>query len=244
MKKDELESAVLDLWVTTQISLTPANIQYHSGLPRRKLKKWLDELVMDGTLELGSDDAGELVFTVPGADRPASGVRNFAERDRLAALKNSVRAESAKKAAKRRERELAELRAREQAAQEASRSSALEHLDNKRDAKKTALDIALSARRELEKPPGEQEKSLLVSGALSLALGPLGWLYAGSFREAIPAAVAFVVLWQVLPIFILFPILGIAMPLSGVAGLVYAWQHNKTGKRGRLLTKGDDDESQ
>src|SRR5213596_3041682 len=35
---------------------------------------------------------------------------------------------------------------------------------------------------------GGDRKSLVASGALSLFLGPLGWLYAAPLREAVPAA--------------------------------------------------------
>ena len=80
------------------------------------------------------------------------------------------------------------------------------------------------------------EKSWIKSGIASMLLGPLGWLYAGSLREAIPASVAylaFAAILSKLP-FIMWPVMMVALPLSGIAGVVYALQFNKTGARQRL----------
>jgi hypothetical protein len=69
-----------------------------------------------------------------------------------------------------------------------------------------------------------------------MLLGPLGWLYAGSLREAIPASVAYLLVAAViskLP-FIMWPVMMVALPLSGIAGVVYALQYNKHGSRQRL----------
>ncbi len=74
-----------------------------------------------------------------------------------------------------------------------------------------------------------------------MLLGPLGWLYAGSWREAIPASVAYLLVAAViskLP-FIMWPVMMVALPLSGIAGVVYALQYNKHGSRQRLW--GDKD---
>jgi hypothetical protein len=71
-----------------------------------------------------------------------------------------------------------------------------------------------------------------------MLLGPLGWLYAGSLREAVPASVIWLLLAaaasKILPVFLLMPVLLVALPLSGIAGVVYALQYNKTGSRQRL----------
>jgi hypothetical protein len=97
---------------------------------------------------------------------------------------------------------------------------------------------------ELARPTKAGEKSWLVSGGLSFLFGPLGWLYAGSFRETIPAAVGYLliagVVSKILPMFLLMPVLMVLLPLSGIAGLVYAIGHNRAGKRIRLF--GDDPE--
>jgi oligopeptidase B len=80
------------------------------------------------------------------------------------------------------------------------------------------------------------EKSWIKSGLASMLLGPIGWLYAGSLREAIPASVAYLALAAILSKlpFIMWPVMMVALPLSGIAGVVYALQFNKTGQRQRL----------
>lgn len=99
-----------------------------------------------------------------------------------------------------------------------------------------ALALAKKAndvKNELQK---KGEKSWIKSGLASMLLGPLGWLYAGSLREAVPASVAylaFAALLSKLP-FIMWPVMMVALPLSGIAGVVYALQYNKTGARQRL----------
>lgn len=92
---------------------------------------------------------------------------------------------------------------------------------------------------ELARPAGANDKSWLISGALSFFFGPLGWLYAGSFRETIPAAAIYVavatIVSKILPMFLLMPVLMVLLPVSGIAGLVYAIGHNRAGKRIRLF---------
>jgi hypothetical protein len=72
-----------------------------------------------------------------------------------------------------------------------------------------ALDIARSAKGELDKPREKGEKSLLWSGGLSTVLGPLGWLYAGAWRESIPGAAAWLLIGaiasKIVPAFMLWP---------------------------------------
>jgi hypothetical protein len=103
-----------------------------------------------------------------------------------------------------------------------------------------ALELASKANRvkqELQRAPGKGEKSWIRSGVASAALGPIGWLYAGSLREAVPAAVGWVALLALASkIFLLMPVLMVFLPLSAVAGVVYALQYNRAGKRQRLFT--------
>jgi hypothetical protein len=110
-----------------------------------------------------------------------------------------------------------------------------------------ALDIARSAKGELEKPREKGEKSLLWSGGLSTVLGPVGWLYAGAWREAIPGAAAWLavgaVASKILPAFMLWPVLMVVMPISGIAGLIYAWQFNRKGRRTRIFKGSGADEA-
>jgi len=110
-----------------------------------------------------------------------------------------------------------------------------------------ALELASKANRvkqELARTPGKGEKSWIKSGVASLALGPIGWLYAGSLREAVPATVGWIALAalasKILPVFLLMPVLMVVLPLSAIAGVVYALQYNRNGSRQRLF---DSDEN-
>jgi hypothetical protein len=104
-----------------------------------------------------------------------------------------------------------------------------------------ALELASKAHRvkqELARKPGKGEKSWMISGGASL-LGPIGWLYAGSLREAVPATAAWLlvasVVWKILP-FLWMPLMMVVMPLSGIAGVVYALSYNRAGQRQRLFS--------
>jgi hypothetical protein len=107
-----------------------------------------------------------------------------------------------------------------------------------------ALELASKANRvknELQKAPRRGDKSWVKSGLASTFLGPVGWLYAGSWREAAPAALAYVVVgtlaFKILPMLLLWPALMVGLPLSGIAGVVYALQYNRHGGRQRLFGK-------
>jgi hypothetical protein len=93
----------------------------------------------------------------------------------------------------------------------------------------------VSAAAGLSRRDGDQ-KSVVASGALSLFLGPLGWLYAAPLREAVPGVVIVAAVASFVPHFILTPLLGVLAPLSGVAGVYYAWRHNQTGERTGLFS--------
>jgi hypothetical protein len=100
---------------------------------------------------------------------------------------------------------------------------------------------AADVKEELTRPRAASDKSWLASGALSLFLGPVGWLYAGSFREAAPAALAWLLVgglaFNIIPAILLMPVLAVLMPLSGIAGVVYALTYNRHGERQRLFDK-------
>jgi len=84
--------------------------------------------------------------------------------------------------------------------------------------------------------PGGDDKSVVASGLLSAVLGPLGWLYAAPLREAVPGAAVYIGLCSFLPHFLLVPMLGVLAPISGIAGVYYAWRHNQTGARTGLFS--------
>lgn len=239
--------------MTSTIPLTYANVQYHTRAPRRKVHTCLDELVREGVLEVDSSDEGELVFSVSGATRATEGPRTFAELERLQALRASVasevegkRAERARQQALARERAAADAAAAAEAAESrpdrpglVDQALELQAL-KRRGVPGVAQALARGARRDLAQGTDKGRKSLVLSGGLSLLLGPAGWLYAGSFREAIPAAIAYLLILSLIPTFLLLPILGVALPLSSVAGVIYAWQHNQDGKRAPILGSDED----
>jgi hypothetical protein len=107
-----------------------------------------------------------------------------------------------------------------------------------------ALALAKRAhgvKQELTRAPQAGEKSWVKAGLLSMLLGPLGWLYAGSLREAIPASAAWLAFAalasKIVPMFLLMPVMFVALPLSGIAGAMYAVQYNRKGSRQRLFDK-------
>jgi hypothetical protein len=190
VSRASFEQRLLHLWMTSRVPFTRPNLQFYSGLSRAKLERWLDELVGSGVLEVDSDDAGELVWTVVGAQRPANGALLVADVVKLERLKGEV-----------------------------------------------ASSRALVRRPSTSVPAtraGGQAKSLVASGALSFFLGPLGWLYAAPLKDAVPAVGLFVLLSMILPHVLLAPLLGVVLPLSGAAGVAYAWAHNQRGERTSL----------
>jgi hypothetical protein len=109
-----------------------------------------------------------------------------------------------------------------------------------------ALELASKANRvkkELQAPRKKGEKSWAASGLVSL-MGPIGWLYAGSWREAVPATAAWVgflaLASKFLPALLMWPVFMVVMPVSAIAGVVYALQYNRTGKRQRLFGSDKD----
>jgi hypothetical protein len=180
-------------------------------------------------------------------------------RARLGALEAEVKADAD---AQKRRRTDAEARVRAQRAKQQAESEDLRSRQaaivksktgGRRDRDRagdleTALDLARKAsdaKHELTKPREAGDKSWLVSGLVSFFFGPLGWLYAGSFREAIPASALWLILAgvvsKIVPMFLLMPVLMVALPLSAIGGVVYAIGHNRNGSRIRLF--GDDDKS-
>jgi hypothetical protein len=177
---------------------------------------------------------------------------------RLAALEAEVKAD-AEAQRTRKEAALAkvrEQRARQQAERDdlRARQAALvrkrpvddEPEDLSGDSMGGALELARRAhgvKQELARRPKAGEKSWVTSGVASMLLGPLGWLYAGSLREAVPASaawLAFGALASALPFFLVMPVLMVALPLSGIAGVVYAMQYNRKGSRQRLFDRDKD----
>ncbi len=187
--------------------------------------------------------------------------------ERLAALEAEVKADAAAKQV-RREAALAKVRdlraaqAAEKAALTARQAELVSKTKPKPEPKpkpveeedddaSTGSDItnalalakrAQGVKAELTKTPKQGDKSWVKSALASTVLGPIGWLYAGSLREAIPGSVAwlaFAAIASKLPWILLMPALLVLMPLSGIAGLLYAVNYNRKGERQRLF--GDKD---
>lgn len=176
--------------------------------------------------------------------------------ERLAALEAEVKAD-AEAQQKRREAAMAKVK-EQRAAQQAERDALRERqaaLVSKRPKSESeepstrsratdlgnALELAGKAsdmKQELTKPTKAGEKSWVKSGLASTFFGPLGWLYAGSFREAAPASaawLAFAAIASKLPTLLLFPVLMVVLPLSGIAGALYAVQYNRNGRKRQRL---------
>lgn len=171
---------------------------------------------------------------------------------KLAALEAEVKADAD---AQRARKEAALVKLREQRAQQLAEREALRPKPKAKpeppprarepdgvDDLGGALELASKAnhvRKELAKKPGKGQKSWIASGVASLALGPIGWLYAGSLREAIPASAGWILLAalvsKILPAVLLTPVLLITLPLSALAGIFYAVQYNRHGGRQRLF---------
>jgi hypothetical protein len=79
MKQEEFERALLRLWTSTRVPLTRANLLAVTEAPRAKLDGWMSALVTDGIAEIDSDDDGEVLWRVRGAERPKTGPRSVAE---------------------------------------------------------------------------------------------------------------------------------------------------------------------
>lgn len=92
--------------------------------------------------------------------------------------------------------------------------------------------------RAREEQPADQ-KSVLAAGALSFVFGPIGWLYAAPWKEALPAIGMYVLVSTLAAVFlpsIVVSILGGAgLVASALIGMVYANRFNKTGKRTQLI---------
>jgi hypothetical protein len=164
-----------------------------------------------------------------------------ADRARKEAALTKVREQRAKQQAER-----DELRSRQTAL--VTRKKQPEPVERDRDDDEDELGGALALakrahgmKQELAKTPKAGEKSWITSGIASMLLGPLGWMYAGSLREAIPASAVWLAFGalasKIIPMFLLMPVLMVALPLSGIAGVVYAVQYNRKGSRQRLFDK-------
>jgi hypothetical protein len=98
----------------------------------------------------------------------------------------------------------------------------------------TALALKSQA-ASLLAPAGAGEKSVVLSGLLSLVGGPIGWLYAGHWKEAIPGALGFWLMWKLLPTFLFMMAWPVVAVASAGVGAIYALKYNRKGERQKLL---------
>lgn len=262
MDRDEFESKVLELWTKSRIPLTHANLQYFSGVPSKKLTAWIDALLKDGTLDIQIDDSEDVTYVVTSAARSADGPSTSEAYERKRKLVEEAKRRILAKRAGKPDPAIAEKAQEEQAIEPArKRKVAFDDDDDKDDdednddddgpsiaglvgkaalfASTTALVTLDKPLTMLDKPRGKGEKSLLASAALSI-FGPIGWLYAGSFREAVPATLAFAAAYYVLPTFLLAPFMFVGALASSAIGLGYAWQYNRKKGRTPLFLRGKD----
>ncbi|MCP4449097.1 MAG: hypothetical protein GY811_27755 [Myxococcales bacterium] len=258
MDHAEFESKVLELWVKSRIPLTQANLQYFAGVSRDKLTSWIDGMLDDGVLDIQIDDDDDLTYFVPGASRSTDGPSTCEAYERKRELvEEAKRRILAKRAGVPAD---ATIRPKEDDKPIERRSRASDGDDDGDDddddddgpgiagmvgkaallASTTALVTLDKPLSMLDKPRGEGEKSLLGSAAISL-LGPVGWLYAGSFREAVPATLGFAAAYYILPSFLLAPFALVGALASSAIGLGYAWQYNRKKGRTPLFLRGKND---
>jgi hypothetical protein len=213
-QQQDFEARVLNLWMTTRVPMTRANLLFYTKAPRKKVAAWLDELTADGVLEVDADDAGEMIWiehadnagemiwTVRGAERAPSGPTRLEE---AAAAPETASGDLAAKLERLKREALTGL----------ARAG-------------TSLAVPKEARALLRTTPGQ--KNLAVSGLLSLFFGPFGLLYAAPYRVAVPLSVAMVLAmvllgWHAIGFSLLFALLGVG----------YAWRYNQRGERAPLL---------
>lgn len=248
MNRDEFQAKVLEVWAKSRVPLTGVNLQYLAGVTPSQLDRLVEGMLDSGLLDINtSDDEGDYVVT--GLARSASGATSCEEYVKKRKLIDEAKARILAK------------RAGEPAPQDEALSvtddqaGEVEDLDDEDNDERgmasivgkaalmasgkalVALDKPLAL---LDKPRGKGEKSLAASAALSL-LGPVGWLYAGSFREAIPATAAAIAVYTILPSFILAPFIIVGALASSAVGLTYAWQFNRKKGRTPLFLRGKSD---
>lgn len=217
MKPKDFEQAVLELAMTTRVPLSRANLLFYTGAASKEAERFLNDLLRDGLLEFDSDDNGDILYTVRGIKRPSTGGTE------LTRCTSCRRASVAGSRCTRCGQSL---------------DPRLRALREEMGLDKASTALALFNRRPgaLVGPPAEGEKNLVVAGLLGL-FGPLGWLYAGAWREALPAAGAFIIMLKVLPAFLVsWFIMPLLIPASVLVSVLYAWKHNRSGQRSGLVT--------
>jgi len=187
MKQSDIERRVLQLWTSTNVPMTLANVQAYTGATRVEVQKALDAMASAQVVELDSDDAGNLLYIVSGSARMPRGATTIGEVMKLEQLRGEVGM------------------------------------------------AKVGGGGSLARTGGVEGKSVVASGLLSFFLGPFGFLYAAPVVEAVVPIAVLMGLSALLPQALLSPIMAVALPICGIAGVVYAVRHNKNGRRTSLL---------
>jgi len=270
VKPQELVAALRTLWTKSQVPFDRENLGAFLGVEGKKLDRALTALVKAGALGVEADD-GTMRWTMAAGPRPIEGPETLPRFRRLEKMRADAKAKvRARAKAKQSGQPLEDLGESTALATRPRRSREIATVDegawgkhrsspntNDEDddedeggpsllrasgrAAKGALSLVSGAAGKLDRKGTGGRKSLLASGALSF-MGPLGWLYAGSFREAVPALAVFSLLAWIIPNPILWPLLWFALPVSALAGVAYAWQYNRSGERRSLFLSSPDEE--
>ncbi len=251
VNSEELEGSLRYLWSKSQVPFNRENLAAHTGLTDKKLDKALISLVKAGILRVDGSSK-EMRWSFDGVGRPIEGPETFERFERLERMRAEVKAKVKADALARRGRQASnDLESVASQTRLSSRHQDDDSEDEGKDgasifgiasgAAKGTLALVSGAAGKLDRKGSGGKKSLLASAGLSL-LGPLGWFYAGSFREAVPATLLYMLIAWLIPNPILWPLLWFALPASAVAGFFYALQYNLAGERKTLLLKDPDDD--
>jgi hypothetical protein len=213
VKPKDFEQAVLELAMTTRVPLTRANIVFYSGVGAKQTDKWLDEMVGNGLLEFDSDDAGEMIYKVCGAQRPAGGATQLS---RCSACQKATGAGS-------RCTRCGKLL-----------DPQLRALKDEVDRAGSALTVFRQGSNLLSQSGQVGDKNLVIGGLLGL-LGPVGWFYAAPMKEAAIGSLLFILAYKLLPAILLYPAMGLLTPLFVLLGAMYAYRYNRSGQRTSLF---------
>ncbi len=199
--------------MTSRVPLTQTNLSFYTGFSHKQVRRHLDEMIKQGLLDFDSDDEGEFLYKVRGSVRPSSGPQTLVRCTSCG--KASVQGTRCNRCGQFLDTRLATL------SQGATRAS-------------SALTLLQQGARGLTQT-GQGEKSLVVGAALGL-LGPFGWLYAGAWKETIPAAALWVLLCS-LPLVkpLLWVLIPILLPVSALIGFAYTASYNRKNQRTTLV---------
>jgi hypothetical protein len=154
-------------------------------------------------------------------------------RARLAAMDADVKIEAATKLALKEKARANVLARREKQRADNQSLRVIPHSE-----RQDQLVVKTNKGSQLEVSKPKKQRNWIIGGGLSLFTGPVGWLYAGAWKEAVPAAAGWVVISAILaklPQFLIAPVLSVALPVSAIIGMLYVAKFNKHGRRGPLF---------